>query len=187
MRDAFVLLTLVAVSTAAVGQEVNRDKLRKAAAMPKVNVMTGLGFNSKGGFSVLNEEKPDRQPEIASLRKALQADPADAEKLLRLAGLLFDTDDEKGGESVRAEAARISRNRLSQSPDDSRLLTRLARCLRDDNPETEALLRKAVRVAPGNWDAWISLGDFLNGQVLVALLGEKDGAKVNYQPEVLLT
>src|SRR5262245_34054905 len=126
MRDAFVLLTLAAVTGAAAGQEVNPDKLRKAAAMPKVGVMTGLGFNSKGGFSILNEEKPDPRVEIAALRKAVQADPTDAEKLLRLAELLFDTNDDKGGEMVRAEAARIYRNRLSQSPDDSRLLTQLS-------------------------------------------------------------
>src|SRR5262249_39530956 len=160
MRKGFVLLALAILAGETAGQGGDKERLRHAARMPILYVFSNVHFNLADGL-VLTDEKRDVRSEIAPLRKALTADPSDPDHRARLGELSAKVNDDKTANLAFATAAKIYRHQLLASPDDSRLLTRLAGCLGHDKSEKESLLRRAVKVNPGNWEAWVALADWL--------------------------
>jgi tetratricopeptide (TPR) repeat protein len=183
MRNGFALLLALVVGTAS-AQEGNLDKLRQAAWMPSVTIMAGVGFSSEGGFSMMHE-KPDPKPRIESLSKQLRGDDSDADRYLRLSRLHSQAGDTKAAKEARKKAEASYRRLLKVKPDDGLLMTRLADCLRQDDPETERLLRQAVNVPSGGWEAWMALGDCLHSKAFCALFG-KDKKVVSFSPQAVI-
>lgn len=171
MRNRSALLLLALMVGAVPAQEGNLDRLRQTAWMPSVTITAGVGFNSTGGFTMLHE-KPDPRPQIEALRKQLRGDDSDADRHVRLARLHSRTGDARASKESWKKAEAIYRRLLKAKPDDGLLMTRLSACLSDDNPETERLLRRAVNVPSGGWEAWMALGDCLHGQAFAALFGK---------------
>jgi tetratricopeptide (TPR) repeat protein len=186
MRNGVVLLALAILASEAASQGINKEKLRQAARMPEPSLLGGVSFHPIVGFYLLFDP-PDVRPEIAGLRKALKNDAKDAERWFRL-GQLYDwIGDEKEGRSVWARATRLYRARLAASPDNSKLLRRLALCLEDGNPEQETLLRRAIKIGPGDWEAWAALGEQLVTRAHLSLLSEKDKADGKFHWTFLAT
>ncbi|HZT80522.1 MAG TPA: tetratricopeptide repeat protein [Gemmataceae bacterium] len=182
MRKTFALLSLALLAGTARPQPVDRDKLRQAAWMPKVSVMAGIGFNSADGFAMMGEKR-DLKPEIAALRKQLKGGADDADRYFRLAELCDRDKDQKAAQEAYAKAAGLYRELLRAKPDNSRLLTRLAICLEDNDPQKETLLRRAVAVGPKDWEAWIALGDHLQGKAITVLFGDPGGGRFKFSME----
>lgn len=167
MRKGIVLLTFTTLAGTAAAQDVNLEKLRRATWMPMTRAVCGIGFNSTRGCFLV-DDRTDLPQQIVTLRKQIRGDASDAERYYRLCKFCARVGDKKAAEEASRAAAKLYRRQLKAAPDDNHLLTRLALCL-DSEEGQEKLLRRIVRRAPGEYTAWVALGDILQGRALGAL------------------
>jgi tetratricopeptide (TPR) repeat protein len=176
MGYVVTLLVFVCAALPTAAQEVDQAKLRKAARLPKISLLGGVGFNSDTGFFLLGETR-DVRPKIAALQKTLKGDATDAATYYRLGDLYDEAKEEKKAKDAYEQAVRLYRQRLKDDPDNGRLLAEFGAALLavENDEEGETVLRKAARKAPGEATAWLELGRHLESRALYTLIGDPSG------------
>jgi tetratricopeptide (TPR) repeat protein len=111
--------------------------------------------------------------EIEALEDDLSRGPSAPEKWARLGGLYSEAQQEEKARAVREKAALLLAEQARRRPEDGAVLGLLGRVLNDLGQKTEAerLLRRAVRLAPKEAEAWAALGRLLQGQGIIWLRG----------------
>lgn len=156
-------------------QEVDKEKLRQLAKLPKINLSFGMLLSNLKGFQTLEEslEKTDAPGAITALQKELKGDVTDAERYFRLGGLHQQQKDKARVKEAFEKAVELYRLQVKASPNDGRLMSALGESLQmaERFEEAETFVRRAVTVAPNDWKCWTTLGRFLLGKSWSALLG----------------
>ncbi len=171
MRIRIVVLMLVAAMASRVAaQQVDKEKLRKAAKMPTMSFEVALYFSPTRGF-VLSEDKAELTAEVAAIQKAMKGDASDAERYHRLGELYKELKDHDRKEKARDKAVDLYRQLVKSQPNDGRVLAQFGAALSDvgKDEESETVLRQAVKLAPQEWRCWTALGEFLQNKSLSVL------------------
>jgi tetratricopeptide (TPR) repeat protein len=184
-RIPLALLLVLVVVTHADTPPGGKEQLRKLAKLPVVDLRFGYSMDSVDDL-MPSGATLDPVKEIASLQKAMQGGPPDAERYFRLSQLYMKQDQskDKAGEALDKSIA-LFRQRVDQQPENGRLLTDFGEALgfNGNNVEAEHVLRKAAAVATNDWHVWVNLGSLLQGKALSSLYNE-DNANF-WSPEAL--
>jgi tetratricopeptide (TPR) repeat protein len=149
--------TVAIVAALTIGAEpFDRDQLRKAVGMPTYIVQPGLAIDVFGQIHV-GESAADKRQATAAGELALRADPENPERCRELLHLYERTHEYRNIPSVRDRALRLYRARLDKQPNDGLTLARYAECLdwSKQADEADSALRRAVALAPGEWECWV--------------------------------
>jgi tetratricopeptide (TPR) repeat protein len=171
-RSAAVLLLFALVSTGTAARAVDRDKLRAATPLPRME--TGFQFNVAGA-SALPQDEATQRARISAL-EALPA-PLNGEQLMELASLQSLAKDSGRSEATYARAVSLLQEALVARPEEGTLLVQLGAASQGAGQldEAEATLRRAVKVAPQNALAWTTFGDVLLQKATETMLPNKNG------------
>lgn len=180
-------MPLVALAAVLAGAQVapaaNKDKLREALVHPNVTITMGFLCNADGVIAGTDaeidtgEEATDIPAEVAAVEKAMTGDARDAERYFELSKLYRKAKDTAKAQDACDRAIPLYLRWLDTEPDRVQSLVALGELLwaADQTDKSETVLRRAVRVAPREWRAWISLGQVLGDRAVEALAG-KDAA-----------
>lgn len=169
------------------GRAVDKERLQELLYLPTIGLGLGLRFEPDVGL-VLKGAKRDYSSEIAQLRKAMLGDARDAERYHRIARLYSKMDANASAQEAFSHAENLYRERLGQTPNDAALVSALGELLTDfDRSEAgERLLRKAVQLAPCNWQCWVNLGRWLEASALrLSREAEHGSRSANDAPPVI--
>ena len=160
-----------------------KEQLRKIAKIPTINVQFNFGVNEIEGFTSSYDSPTDESPtnpalEIASLRKAMQGGPSDAERYYRLSQLL-DTNSQPGqsAQEALAKAIELFRIRAENEPKNGRLLADFGEALsasEKGRAEAEHVLLHAVEAAPNDSHCRIILGRYRLQRAVDELCDKQD-------------
>jgi tetratricopeptide (TPR) repeat protein len=141
-------------------QTIDTKKLRELISWPRVHVDASWRMGAREGFLF---GKPDWTARIAETRKRVRGDASDAERYHEIANSYSHLDDDKNAHAAFEHAAVIYRQQLREQPNNPALLSALGDLLVDfdQDEEGEQLLRRAVKLAPGDWHCWVNLGCYL--------------------------
>ena len=147
-----------------------KERLRRLVRLPRVSFQIGVGFDSRRGFG-MTLTTPGAGGEIEDLRKAMEGDGRDAPRYQRLGALYYDLADSAQARQAWLRAVELYRRQGAEQSDNATLLVGLGEVLGalGRAEEAERLLRKAVKVAPGDWRPQAALGRFLASQTVVAI------------------
>ena len=189
-KIATLLLATAATCLGATPATINPATLRRLVVLPAVDVTVGFTFSDRG-FALMSfgSPAPENFPsEITALRQQMRGDASDAERYVRLGELYDDADDETNGCRAYAQAVELYRPQADAQPANGPLLTQFGTALwlaeqdaRVSSADAEQLLRKAVTVAPRDWECWAGLGDFLEGQAGKALWSAAPDVAFHFQ------
>ncbi len=174
MRLTLIALALGTVTAGtAVGQGVDKEKLRKAARLPAVSPEIVIAVNAEGRF-IVKGEKIDPRAEIKTLNAALKGDDSDAAWYYELGVWHVQLDEEALAKTAFAKALELASRQLEVRPDDGAFLVLRAKALyaSGKKAEYESALREAVRKAPRAWQPHQALGGWLHEKALCELLNE---------------
>lgn len=160
-----------------------QSRLRQLARLPRLNFAVGVSFDSYRGFSMLGGRTLSRK-EIAELQRAIQDNPADASRHVRLAQLYIDAGEDKEGKAAAARALELFRKRGAEQIDDGVLLAEfaVALSLTGENDEAERIARQAVSRAPNDWRPQTTLGRLLTAQAMASLNPAQSGGPSTSSP-----
>jgi tetratricopeptide (TPR) repeat protein len=171
-----VLVTLVLLAPAVCAQGPNKGKLRELARLPAVTIKAGI-VEHLDQFFLRERPHHDVPAEITKLEKEMRGDACDAERYEKLGDLYTEANDTARAEAAYDKAVVLYRKQAADRPQDGRVLFHLANNLPNDRlDEGEALLRRAVALAPGDWECWQALEGFLKERA-IAVLGVQKLAK----------
>jgi tetratricopeptide (TPR) repeat protein len=173
---------LVAMTALGATPEVGKDALRKLVKLPTVVFQSSWTFDSERGFT-LGSGEHDATTELTALRQQLKQQSADAEIQLRIGELYFALNDAASGQKACGLAAGFFRQRLEIQPGDASLMRGLGQALHGAGKmeEAESVLRKAVQIAPKDWQSRVALGRFLDADARqnISVGGRPSVAKVS--------
>jgi tetratricopeptide (TPR) repeat protein len=176
----FTMLLLAGVAPA-----TDKDKLRQAVNLPSVSVCFGIGFNSENG-ALLMGEQPAAPPSPEALLKTLTGKSGDAEVYEQLAESHGSRGQKKEAREASQKAVALYRQRLREQPQSGLAHARLGSALPDEQlPEAEALVRKAVQLAPADPDCWYALGQVLGSKALLVYFGAETRGDLGKLTQVL--
>lgn len=150
----------IALPSVSIAQDV-RERVREALSYPPLQAQVNFGFDMKLD-ALRNGQTPAER--IAQLERAVREKPDDADAWFELMEA-YDSQhgDEAETQTKRREAseraARLYRAKLESSPDDARIMARLALALLGLNQPEEALklAQRAVELNPRLADSWKAL------------------------------
>ena len=180
------LLLALAASASAAKLPADKDDLRKLVSLPPMNFT--LTLTPVRGRLRWQQDLAAPEP-IARLQKELRGDSSDAPRLLQLANLLDDASRTNQAASTFSNAVTAFRQQLQTRPNDPRLLSGLGEALANtDQPvEAEALLRRAVTLAPQDPASRTQLGLFLSARSRAALYPAAPPPELLQSPALLAT
>lgn len=175
---------LAALSLEAATVSSDQEKLRSLFSLPRFTCQFGIGITSREGLALLGDE-PDASNTIARLQKILNGQPGDGPCCLQLARAYDRVGEAVLASNALARAIAIGRQQVEQQPGSSIALMQLAEAVsyEGSHQEAEALFRRAVAVAPGDWHCLAALGQFLGDRAGAALF--EDGEHPNSLSGVL--
>jgi tetratricopeptide (TPR) repeat protein len=171
MKRWISLLILAMALTARADSALDaKAQLRKLCQLPSLSLTFAFRIDPKEGIQFAENDQA-RDETIAALEKGMRNEPSDAEHYLHLARLYARR---KNGQAdakrTREKAIELFRKRVESHPEDGPLLAALAGALMEsDIDEAERVVRRGVKVAPGDWHCWSCLGDILVSQAFSAL------------------
>jgi tetratricopeptide (TPR) repeat protein len=143
----------------------DKQKLLNAIGMPEANLGTMATLNNEGQVS-LPDTPLFTQRDIAVAEQALREDPNNPDRYRALSKLYRLARHWEKAKTVEAKAVELYRARLAGQSNDGLSLARYADCL--DWPkqaeETDAALRQAVQLSPGEWECWTIRSQFLQSR-----------------------
>ena len=142
-------------------QTPDKARLQKAAALPSIVISADFSLTPNRRLDAVDAR--DAPAAIAKLEKELKANRNDADRWRKLGALYTDAGRIEMAKSAYEKAIAILSPVKTRKPVDGAALGRLGDCYRQVGltAEAEDVLRKAVQVAPGDWNAWVSLGGIL--------------------------
>jgi tetratricopeptide (TPR) repeat protein len=171
-RTAVTLVLLTCTPAAGAAQGIDKARLREIAYLPRIQLTNNFGVFYAVGRTVGFGIKPERSQLITEAEKLLAANPDDPSACLRLASLCDSDDDKDRVTQLQRKALARARERFRLHPKDGPSLCLYAQALlaNDQRKEGANLLRRAVKLAPAHWEAWMELGGVLQREALEALL-----------------
>jgi tetratricopeptide (TPR) repeat protein len=175
-----------AVPAPAAKIQADKDALRKLVSLPPMS-FTAEVSTARGLLRWRQELAAPEQ--IARLRKDLRDDPSDAPRLLQLGRLLNDADHTNQAAVAYSNAVAAFRQQVQSRPNDAHLVCGLGEALANTSQpvEAEAMLRRAVAIAPRDPECWTQLGLFLSDSSRPALYPENVPEEIINSSIALLT
>lgn len=161
----FAGLTLMSPALAA----VDAAKLRQAVPLPGISV--SFGYQASDGLIVF-QNKQDQAAQETALKKQVTEHAEDASGWYRRGRFFIMTQNVPEAKQAFAQAAALYQAQTKSRPDDVSLLVGYGKALdaTEEPEQAEAVLRRAVKLAPQDAPAWVALGWVLAGQVYSVLL-----------------
>jgi tetratricopeptide (TPR) repeat protein len=173
-RILAALSALLLVASPAAAQDVDKDKLRRAVEPPSFSGQVEAGTGSTPDPK--KEKLPDREGQARKLESLLDGSRQDAEKLLQVCNLYFESKNfQKFEETRKRMAALLEKYLNTKDPSEGHLLSLYGNTLKRASPTDwdgyEKWSRRAVEVAPQDWRCWCYLGEclWLRAHTLVVL------------------
>jgi tetratricopeptide (TPR) repeat protein len=159
---AFVWLLAVVAAPGAT-PDVGKEELRKLIKLPTIVFQSDWTFDVERGFA-LGSQAQDERARIADLESGLKGDTGDAQAEAELGELYQATGDGESAQKAWTAAAEFYRKRVEAQSDDGALLAGFGLSLEGagNTAEAESVLRRAVQVAPKEWQCRVALGKFLD-------------------------
>jgi tetratricopeptide (TPR) repeat protein len=153
--------------------DVGKDELRKLIKLPTIVFQSDWTFDAERGFE-LGSQAQDVRTRIADLEAGLKGDTSDAQAEEELGELYQATGDGESAQKAWTRAAEFYRKRVEAQSDDGVLLAGFGLSLEGaGNPaEAESALRRAVQVAPKEWQCRVALGRFLDREARRSMIDE---------------
>lgn len=160
---------MLAVTAPMSNAAVDAAKLRAAAPLPSISF--SFGYQATEGL-ILSSNGADQAAQLNTLKKSLNGGMGDAERWRQIGLFYFQLKDTVSSQAAYTRASALYRAQVRQRPSDETLLVRCGVALNQSNlaSEAETVLRRAVRLAPKDANAWSALGMALSAQVFPALL-----------------
>ncbi len=185
MPAGIALIALVTTLTATrFAPAADKDKLRKELRYPTVKCMIGFAVNADGvvigsdsGIDT-DEETPDVRAEVDALQNEMTGDDEDAGRYAELSKLYARAKEVGRSKEACTQAIALYRRQAESDPSNGRALTPLGELLvvSDQEDEGEKVLRRALQVAPGEWQGWVTLGQVLGLRAVRVLIGKEAAA-----------
>ncbi|MBI4585610.1 MAG: tetratricopeptide repeat protein [Planctomycetes bacterium] len=169
---ARILLAVLFFTRAAAAEEVDREKLRQLAKLPRTAVTADLFNLDQVQKDMRTTLEATRRSEVEKLKNALLKEPGNAERWQRLGELYSQLDDDQEAKKAGSKAAELYRERLKSAPANGRLLSELGTALwrAGQIDEAEKRFLQAVELDPKEWRCWMALGKFQGARPLAALV-----------------
>jgi Flp pilus assembly protein TadD len=164
MRPGHVLLVWLALCAApSAAHAVDKDKLRELPKLPTVEVMAGVGFNTRTGLYLAGERR-DIKAEIAALQKAMKGGAGDGPRYRQLGDLYAEAKEDEKAKTAYKKAVELHQGDVKAHPKDAFALAHLGQALASagEDGEAEKTLRQAVKLGERDWRCWFALGCFLD-------------------------
>lgn len=175
----------------AVAQTLDKAKFRQAIELPAISTHLGVQFRANERDGKGNKFEPAQK--LAELQKKLTGGPEDAEIFLEQRALYLECekDEKKASEMVQRAEATLRAHLQGNDSKSAILLTTYGTALEamSDHPWTdcEKLARRAVALAPRDWQTWSYLAHVRHQQIPAILCGgdEKSLPKERRTQEIL--
>jgi Flp pilus assembly protein TadD len=155
-----VVLALFAGVAQGLAGSPDEAKLRGALSLPPVNLRYGLSLHcgSRGEW-FLESDEGELYDRISRLQRSLRGNDDDAEVYSCMGDLYREVEQSDKAKAAYREATRLYRKLIEARPTESGLLARLGWVLLGaaEDRSAEEVLRKATRLAPGEWLGWAAL------------------------------
>ncbi len=164
---------LAVLAAPAVTPDVGKDELRKLIKLPTIVFQADWTFDAERGFQ-LGSHAQDVRTRISDLEANLKGDSGDAEAEEQLGELYEAAGDGESAQKAWALAADSYRKRVEAQSDDGVLLAGFGLSLGGAGKadEAESVLRRAVQVAPKEWQCRVALGRFLDREARRSMIDQ---------------
>src|SRR5262245_8270095 len=155
------LAAALLVAASAARADVDREKLKAAAQLPKITVNTTFGASP--GDLAAGPEDPDPAHAVATAVAEVEADAGDADAWTALVDGYRRLGDEVNANKALAKEAEAWRARTKAAPDDGVALAALAGALHElgDAAGADEALARAATAAKSPWAGRLAEGDVL--------------------------
>jgi len=174
-----ILLRALSLTTALLGWSVivsplsawaaDADKLRHVLPLPR----TGFSLSYVGGTDIIvSSNTQDRALQLGVLKAGCTGNASDAECWYRLGRFYSYAGSPEAEKEAYTHASTLYLAQIHKTPNDPTVLIKYGAVLglTGEINQSEAVLRRAVRLAPGDARAWVALGQILAEQVTLPLL-----------------
>lgn len=156
---ALCALVITTASTA-IGQPLDKSKLRNAISLPRLNVTINFGLTPNIADWW---DAPSGGTESTSNGNSATEAASPAARLIHLAKACSARKDDAGATRAYGQAAALLAHQTTSHPNDAESLLEYGKALMglNRNAEAEPILRRVVHLTPDNWHGWVELGNVL--------------------------
>ena len=145
------------------------DKLRHVLPLPRTGFSLSYAVNTD---IIVSSNAQDRAFQLGVLKEGFTGNDSDAGRWYRLGSFYSGAGSPEAKQDAYTHASTLYLSQIRKTPNDPSLLIKYSAILEltGEPDQSEAVLRRAVRLAPGDARAWAALGQILAEQVTPPLL-----------------